>query len=129
MLFSIITVTPAGHEETWERPCFYTVQTHVYDGTSQETRRVEDKFKMLRFPQKGGDSDIIHVPQDATMSFSPRGGAGSAQRRWQGLNSRPQVTVQSLGTTRPECPPGGLGGATELIVQVETLSLSPMRFI
>lgn len=61
---------------------------------------MEDKFKMLRSPQKGGDSDIIHVPQDATMSFSTQG--GSAQRGWQGLNSRPQVMVQCLGATRPE---------------------------
>ena len=46
--FSIITaVTQTGHEEMRERACFYTVQTYVYNGTSQETRRVEDKFKML----------------------------------------------------------------------------------
>lgn len=48
----IITMTLAGHEEMWERACFYTVQTCVYNGTSQETRRVEDKFKMLRSPQR-----------------------------------------------------------------------------
>ena len=76
--------------------------TDVYNETSQETRRGEHKFKMLGFPQKGGDSDITHVPQDVTMSFSSEEGAGGARRRWQEPNGRSQVTVQSLGATGPE---------------------------
>lgn len=35
---------------------FYTVQTYVYNETSQETRGVEQRFKMPHFPQKGSDS-------------------------------------------------------------------------
>lgn len=85
---------------------------------------MEDKFKMLRSPQKVGDSDIVHVPRDTTMSFSTQGGPGSAQRRWQGLNGRPQVMLQSLDTTRPQCALGGLGEHVKPIVRVERLSLS-----
>lgn len=51
---------------------------------------VEQKFKMPRFPRKGSDSDILHGLQNVDVSSGTPEGAGSAQRRWQGLNSRPQ---------------------------------------
>lgn len=50
----------------------------------------DQKFKMPLFPQKGSDSDISHGPQNVAMFSGTPQGAGSAQRRWQGLNSRPQ---------------------------------------
>ena len=55
-----------------------------------ENMGVEQKFKMPLFPQKCSDSDIIRGPQNVDMSSGTPEGAGSAQRRWQGLNHRPQ---------------------------------------
>lgn len=52
---------------------------------------MQQEFKRPHFPQKGSDSDIIHMPQNVAMLFSTQEGAGSAQRRWWELNIDPRL--------------------------------------